>query len=147
MLEPTNSTDEIWNNSMRLLGYDVAVAAPNEPYSQVPTIVPAGSNLRISLYWQVQQPMEANYTVFVHAVTPDGRTLAQHDSWPADAHRPTSVLPSGTTFRDVHYLTLNEDIAAADLALRLGLYASDPAMPIPTQSGAGFVLLPLVPDS
>jgi len=146
ILEPVNSTDEIWDNSMRLLGYDVALAVQNEPYGQIPTIVPAGSNLRISLYWQVQQAMESNYTVFVHAVTPDDRTLAQHDGWPADAHRPTSVLPSGTTFRDVHYLTLNEDIAAADLALRLGLYASDPAIPIPTQSGAGFVLLPMFPD-
>lgn len=142
---PANAAGESWANDITLIGYDVAVAAPGEPYAAALAIVPAGTTLRVSLYWEIVTAMAENYTVFAHAATTDGRTLAQHDSWPADAHRPTSVLPPGEQIRDVHYLTLSEDVAAADLVLRVGLYATDPGTPTPTQSGNDFVLLPMFP--
>jgi hypothetical protein len=69
----------------------------------------------------VDQPIEQNHTVFVHTFNQDGQLLAQHDSWPADAHRPTSVLPTGTVFRDVHYLTLSQP-ADQDVLFHVGLY-------------------------
>jgi hypothetical protein len=83
--------------------------------------LPAASTLRLSLFWRVDQSIEQNHTVFVHALSQNGQLLAQHDSWPADAHRPTSVLPTGTVFRDVHYLTLSHP-AGRDVLLHVGLY-------------------------
>ncbi len=142
---PANAAGQSWADAITLVGYDVAVAAPGEPYAAPPAIIPAGTTLRVSLTWDIVSAMAENYTVFVHAAALDGRTLAQHDGWPADAHRPTSVLPPGEQIRDVHYLTLSEDVAAADLLLRVGLYASDPAAPIPTQSGDDFLLVPMFP--
>ena len=56
---------------------------------------------------------------------PDGRLLGQHDSWPAEAHRPTAVLPRGMTLRDVHYLTLSQAVASDALRLRVVLRSGE----------------------
>jgi len=80
--------------------------------------------LRVVLYWDVLAEMGQNYTVFVHALDLQENILGQHDSWPADTHRPTSVLAVGDKVRDVHYLTITEPITIDDLSLRIGLYES-----------------------
>jgi len=118
-----------WEHSARfgkhftLEGYDIAAAPPGKAFGAVPVQLPAGSKVRLSLFWHVDQPTDENYTVFVHAMNQDARLLAQHDGWPADAHRPTSVLPCGTVFRDVHYLTLPQT-ASSNVVLHVGLYDS-----------------------
>ncbi|MEA3374832.1 MAG: DUF2079 domain-containing protein [Chloroflexota bacterium] len=67
--------------------------------------------------------------------------LAQHDSWPADAHRPTSVLPPGTVVRDVHYLTVPQAISG-EVVARVGLY-DEQGTHLTTQEGQEFVDLSL----
>jgi hypothetical protein len=120
-VSPAVECTERWSESMTLIGYSIAVAPEGAAFGPVPDAIPAASAVRLSLFWRVDQAIEQNHTVFVHAFSRDGRLLAQHDSWPADAHRPTSVLPTETVFRDVHYLTLSEP-AARDVLLHVGLY-------------------------
>lgn len=132
--EPQQEAAATWRNPdgltelMKLRGITVAAAPPGEPFTPAEalgeTSLPAGSTLRVELYWEVLNEMDQNYTVFVHALSPDSRMLGQHDSWPADAHRPTAVLPAGEVFRDAHYLSLNEPAALSDITLRVGLYDS-----------------------
>jgi hypothetical protein len=74
----------------------------------------------------------------------DGRVLGQHDAWPADAHRPTSVLPPGDVIRDVHYLEAPEPVSSCAL-LRVGLYEGTTGKRLLLQDGQEAVLLPLVP--
>lgn len=119
------------------------VAPPGEGFEPVGRRLPAEATLRISLFWRMAHSVDRNYTVFVHAVNQDGDVVAQHDGWPADAHRPTSVLPAGTEFRDVHYLSLPPD-PPDDLALRVGIYDEEGGRLL-TDEGQGFVSLPLVP--
>ncbi len=119
----------VWEHSarfgehFRLKGYSIAAAPPGEAFGSISEQLPAGSTVRLSLFWQVDQPTEENYTVFVHALTQDAHLLAQHDGWPANAHRPTSVLPGGTVFRDIHYLTFPQ-ATPSDVVLHVGLYDS-----------------------
>jgi uncharacterized membrane protein len=120
-VSPCVERTERWKRSLTLMGYCVAVAPPGVAFGPVPDALPAGSTVRLSLFWRVDESIEQNHTVFVHALSPDGQLLAQHDSWPADAHRPTSVLPIGTVFRDVHYLTISRS-ADRDVRLHVGLY-------------------------
>jgi hypothetical protein len=92
--------------------------------------------------------MDHNYTVFVHALNSEGKLLGQHDGWPADAHRPTSVLPAGETFRDVHYVTLSEPAALSDITLdsielHVGLYESLDGEILQDSSQQDFVEIPL----
>jgi hypothetical protein len=93
----------------------------------------------------VEQPIAQNYSVFVHLLGTDGRLLAQHDSWPADAHCPTSVLPPGTTIRDVHYVSLPEAVAP-DAVVRVGLYESTTGERWLAQNGQEAVVLSLHSD-
>ena len=125
---PRQEAAATWQDAMQLQGLSVAAAPPGEPFvpldSLPETPLPAGTILRVELFWDVLADMDQNYTVFVHALSPDSRLLGQHDSWPADAHRPTAVLPVGENFRDVHYLPLNEPADPSGITLRIGLYDS-----------------------
>ncbi len=116
--------NDIWDDSLRLLGYSLAAALPGEQFQEIPAELPAGTVLRVILYWDVVADMGQNYTVFVHALNEQGNLLGQHDSWPADQHRPTSILAVGDKVRDVHYLTINEPVSTDSLTLRMGLYES-----------------------
>jgi hypothetical protein len=70
--------------------------------------------------------------------------LAQHDTWPADAHRPTSILSSGDVIRDVHYLDVS-DVIPATAVLRVGLYEGISGRRLLLPDGQEAVALPVVP--
>ena len=138
-VEPSTSRSDQFADSLTLQGFSAALARPGKGFEPLPSEFPAGSTLRISLFWHVDRSMDQNYTVFVHALDKSGALLDQHDSWPADAHRPTSVLSAGTVFRDVHYLTLPRE-APDGLTLRVGLYDGE-GNPLVTQEDQSFVIL------
>ncbi len=70
-----------------------------------PTAVSAGQPLSLWLEWQALQPIEKNYTLFVHVLNEEGRIAAQQDlfqltsMWPAGVRIPLrvdlSTLPPG----------------------------------------------------
>lgn len=138
-VSPERKSGERWGEVLTLMGYSVALAPPGEAFAPLSSALPAGSTMRVSLFWRVDETADRNYTVFVHALSGDGQLLAQHDSWPADAHRPTSVLPSETVFRDVHYLTLPQG-ASGEVTLRVGLYDEEGTR-LPTEEGRDFAIL------
>jgi uncharacterized membrane protein len=121
---PQQKTASAWQDEIQLQGISVAAAPPGEPFTTEIETLPVGTVLRVDLFWEVIGEMDQNYTVFVHALDANGELLGQHDSWPADAHRPTAVLPVGETFRDSHYLELNAPTSLSDITLRVGLYDS-----------------------
>lgn len=141
-LSPQVSCWNTWGESLTLTGYSLAAALPDEAFQRNPEALPAGSTVRVSLFWRVEKQMGHNYSVFVHLLGADGRLLAEHDGWPADQHRPTSVLPAGETIRDVHYLTVLETVSAADLSLRIGVHGSLGVGPLSLPTGEEYVVLP-----
>ena len=155
---PRQQITGTWPEAMRLQGVTTAAVLPGEPFVvigaddegavrepplQGDTTLPAGTTLRVELYWEVLGEMDQNYTVFVHALNANGALIGQHDGWPADAHRPTSVLPVGEAFRDVHFLTLNEGAALSDLTLHVGLYESVSGDILHNDQGGEYIEIPL----
>ena len=139
---PQQDLDLCWGDSFCLEGISVTGASEDGVYADQ---VQEARSLRVELFWDVRQAMDTNYSVFVHAFTADDRLLGQHDSWPADAHRPTSVLQAGEQVRDVHYVTLNEPSNLSGLMLRVGLYDSASGEPWLDADGRPHVLLPAQP--
>jgi hypothetical protein len=101
-------------DQLRLAGYrithqEVADSAGNSGSSSQ---VPSGqtvSNLEVTLSWHALARMTNDYTISVRLVAPDGRWLAQQDSWPAGGLLPTSQWRQGDYVQDVHMLQVPPD--------------------------------------
>jgi uncharacterized membrane protein len=143
-VSPDVVREDQWDDALTLTGYSAAAAPPGEAFGPIAGELPAGTTVRLSLFWRVDQSMGQNYTVFVHLLSEDGRLLAQHDAWPADAHRPTSVLSPGDVVRDVHYLTIPEKVSATAV-VRVGLYESISDTRLLLQDGQEAVTLSIWP--
>ena len=143
--QPDLPMAETWGDAFHFNGYSVSAAQPGEVFRGDLQELPAGSTLRVELYWDVLSAMDTNYTVFVHALAADERAIAQHDSWPADTHRPTSVLAVDEKVRDVHYLTISEPVAMDDLTLRIGLYESNSGESLLDSQDRPFIVVPATP--
>ncbi len=84
-----------------------------------------GDVLLLTLYWQAKEPVDGDYTVFVHLQGPDGRLVAQQDTPPARGTRPTSDWEIGVLVEDPYELALPPDAPSGDYRLSVGMY--DPA--------------------
>ncbi len=90
------------------------------------TNLDSGGSLTVTLYWHVQGDAARDYTVFVHAVGPDGRVWGQSDAWPAQGTAPSMTWVSGEIIADEHQFSLRDDAPHGTYELVVGLYdASD----------------------
>lgn len=96
-----------------------------EGYRLAEDEVTPGDTLLLTLYWQAEEPVEGDTTVFVHLQGPDGRLAAQQDNPPVHGTRPTSGWEPGALVEDPYELTLPPDAPHGDYRLSVGMY--DPA--------------------
>jgi uncharacterized membrane protein len=145
-VQPSLESGAEWENGLRLNGITTAVAPPGAPFATAHEgPLPASTTLRAALFWEVLDETETNQSVFVHVVDAAGRLVGQSDGWPADSHRPTSVLPAGERVRDVHYVELLQSVDLDELTIRIGLYESASGAPVQTTTGQPFIELPAAP--
>jgi len=78
-----------------------------------------------TLYWQTDQPIPADYTVFVHLLDSHGTQVAQADAPPLAGDWPTSAWAPGQPFADARRFDLPEALPPGVYDLQLGFY--DPA--------------------
>lgn len=70
------------------------------------TISPQSAAVRPESYvflntvWQINQPFDWDWSLFVHLVTPDGVIVSQRDIYPAQGLLATSDLPAGRIWRN-----------------------------------------------
>ena len=76
----------------------------------------------MSLLWRSLEPMDVDYTVFVHLVDEVERVWAQHDGQPAGGSHPTSSWQPGEEIADNHGLALPSDIPPGEYQIAVGLY-------------------------
>lgn len=109
-LEPTPSKplDVLLQSYIHLIGYDL------EP--------PTDSLLRLTLYWSTDNPIEVDYTVFVHLLNSKGEIVAQHDTAPARGHCPTVVWPPHEVIVDQIEVNLPPDLPSDTYRLIAGMY-------------------------
>ncbi len=105
------------DDQVLFLGYDLKGDAVRQ-----------GEALHLRLYWQALQPLEKNYSSFVHLdARPDFTTQAGSDNpHPGDARAqidiPTSTWSTETYVRDEHRLEVPLEILPVEYVLRVGLY-------------------------
>ena len=82
----------------------------------------AGETIHLTLYWQLQQPVQRNYTVFVHILDASGQLVAQKDNEPNAGQYPTAAWQMGQPVRDAYALALPEGLAQGAYRIVVGLY-------------------------
>jgi 4-amino-4-deoxy-L-arabinose transferase-like glycosyltransferase len=102
----TGGGDEIW-----LLGYTLpgATAQP-------------GGKLSLTLHWQAQAPVGADYTVFVHLLDARDQIRGQGDGPPVGGFYLTSFWDLGEVVLDERLVSIHDDSPAGSYRLVLGLY-------------------------
>jgi hypothetical protein len=104
----------------------VAIFGENEIALLDATVMGApgpGGRAVITARWQALRPLDSDYTIFVHAVTPDGTRWAQVDTMPQSGRLPTTQWRPGQVVTDSYVLTFSSDAPVArDYRYLLGLY-------------------------
>jgi len=98
-------------NQITLLGYDLE-AEPVRP----------GETAHVTVYWQAQRELEKSYKVFVHMYDREGNIVAQQDWLPGLGVKPTTEWEAGEVVADRHIVPVNEEVAAGEYAVAVGLY-------------------------
>jgi serine/threonine-protein kinase len=78
-----------------------------------------GDVIRITLRWQALQPLDTDYTVFVHLLGPGGGLVSQHDARPA---LPTPGWTTGAEVVDPHQVSIPTNQPSGPYQLRVGMY-------------------------
>ena len=106
---PRNANSS-WENDIRLLGYRLAPVG--------------GDALAVELYWQADEPVSEDYTVFCHVLR-DGSRIGQHDGEPASGYYPTGQWRAGDIVRDRHSASLSSAYVEGECETLVGLYRWD----------------------
>ena len=79
--------------------------------------------------WQLEQPVEQDYTVYVHFLGPDGQVIAQADhqlwTWAKQAEGPTSTWDKGKTYLDIVPLPVAVWQSEVPLQIGVGLWVPE----------------------
>jgi len=98
-----------------------------------------GDTLPVTLFWQAQARIPADYQVFVHLIGPDGQPVAQGDKTPLDGDWPTTAWEPGQTFRDEYRIKVPNGLAPGVYELRVGLYRLADFTRLPVEGAEGSV--------
>ncbi|MDH3675162.1 MAG: glycosyltransferase family 39 protein, partial [Anaerolineae bacterium] len=82
----------------------------------------AGGQLVVTLYWQAEQSVAGNYTVFTQLLGPDYQLHGQMDRPPLSGVWPTGRWLPQQKFVDKFILEIDEAAPAGDYVLLVGLY-------------------------
>ncbi|HXV44035.1 MAG TPA: hypothetical protein VEC96_13290, partial [Anaerolineae bacterium] len=135
-LQPINFT---YDGKIRLLGYQL----------HTPTVRPAES-LNLTFYWQILEPTELNYSVFVHLLGRQRQVVGQIDTYPGGGHWPTTLLSPGDILADTYEVPIPPEAefnqAPTRLLIAAGIYdLTEPDRPgKPSLNAAGEPVEPLI---
>jgi hypothetical protein len=104
--------DLTYNNEMKLIGVKIAV-----------TTVRPGDRVPVTAYWQALQPMNTDYSIFVHLIGRDYTNVGQINTYPALGLRPTTTLAPGQIVADTYPVSVNVGSEAPTrLLVNIGLF-------------------------
>ncbi|MCB0222863.1 MAG: DUF2142 domain-containing protein [Anaerolineae bacterium] len=111
--------------SIQLLAYDTDGS----------TVQP-GDTLPLTLYWRSDQPIDADYTVFIHLLDEQDLIIAQRNVFPGPGVYPTSQWQPGVILADTYALRLPRTAFAPTQArFEVGLYDHTTGVRLPTSAG------------
>jgi hypothetical protein len=112
---PERSTDVIYGDAIRLVGYDVW-SSTGEPERLRP-----GEYLGISLVWEAIKPVDTDYTIAIHWLDSAGQVVAQQDRQPVGGFLTTSQWKVRQRLRD-NYGFVVPDLPPGRYTTRVTLY-------------------------
>jgi 4-amino-4-deoxy-L-arabinose transferase-like glycosyltransferase len=91
-----------------------------------PTTLEPGGHATLTLYWQVLQPVDRDYSIYIHLFGRNGQTLATRDGLAGMGNYPTSRWQAGEVLEERYEFDVSAS-ARAPVAARLnvGLYEYD----------------------
>jgi hypothetical protein len=92
-------------------------------YDQEPLSPRLGEELRVALYWQTQEKLEAVYSSFVHLVDEESQRVAGSDQQPGGAFYPTDLWRPDEILRDEHVFTVPPETPPGKYRLLVGMYS------------------------
>jgi hypothetical protein len=81
-----------------------------------------GESLPVNLRWQGLRQWNADYTVFVHLIGPDGKVHGQVDQWPLDGTLATRDWQPGRVVDDPYRVTVPGDAPPGAYQVEVGWY-------------------------
>jgi hypothetical protein len=116
---PEILSDLVYDGTIPLTGFDLPVG----------TEYTAGMALPVSLYWQTNAPLEANYSVALFLRAADGSPVAQSDWQPAGYFAPTSSWRVGVPLWDNRGLHLPPELPEGEYQLWVKVYDNPDGTP------------------
>ena len=119
VLTPTTTSVPVPDAPVAIFGDNQLALLSAEPVgSPMP-----GGQIKLLTRWQALRPIDQDYTVFFHAVGPDGSRWGQQDTMPQNGKLPTSGWQPGQVIQDEYQIVLAADAPVSnDYRYLLGLY-------------------------
>jgi 4-amino-4-deoxy-L-arabinose transferase-like glycosyltransferase len=120
--------DEAYAGGARLVGATIGHPDPKAPQLGVlePTLTfRAGDILGLRTFWQVEQPFEQNFSIFVHVVDASDTIVTQRITPPWQGRFPTRTWQPDTLVVDVNDIALPEGLAPGQYTIAVGMYDID----------------------
>jgi hypothetical protein len=105
--------------TLAVFGDQIAFGKPDLPD---PLLINPGDTLKLDLWWQAVNPPQADYSVGVYLIAPDGRIVAQHDGGFDGGRVPAGLLPADRWTPDARALSLPADLPPGDYLLTAAVY-------------------------
>lgn len=123
--ETAEALDVVFGDGLKLLGAEVR-AETSQP----------GGQAEIILYWQAVQPIDKDYSTFVHLIDQNEIVVAQRDMYPGQGAWPTSQLRVGDIIASRYVLNIPSTAYAPDtLTWEVGVYEFAGGRRLPTVAG------------
>jgi len=109
-------------------------------YSPPSTEAHPGEPIRLTLYWQCLEEMEASYTVFVHLLDEEGRIHGQGDALPQGGRLPTDLWVPGEVVVDSYEVPVAPEAEPGQYILAMGMYDGVTGIRLPARDMRGMSL-------
>jgi 4-amino-4-deoxy-L-arabinose transferase-like glycosyltransferase len=129
--------DDAATSSLQLLEIELASGIALRGYALSSADLAPGEILTLTLQWEAQQAVSADYQVFVHMLGDTPQQVAQGDGPPLMGDYPTRLWAPGEVITDPHALTVPPDLDPGSYRLVVGMYSLDTLARLARLDGAG----------
>ncbi len=113
-----------FGDAIELVGFDL----------QSPNAKPRpGDEVAVNLVWRALAPVDADYTVTVQLLGPDGQVYGQRDATPVRGDAPTSAWSPGEVLSDPYWLSVASDAPPGEYQLIVAMYMVETGERLPVQ--------------
>ena len=100
-----------------------------------------GSTLQVKLDWRALAAMTEDYTVFVHLLDENGKTIAQDDNQPQRGAYPTSFWDANEEIADEYLLAIPSDAPGGEYQIQIGIYRASDSARLSIRTGGDALVL------